>query len=152
MIDPAAWAGATEASAMVRVFRPPLAISPTAAARLRLYVDEQSLREARIRVSAPWTWVPRLLSASATTLGNDICFRPGAFREHDAAGLALIAHECRHVRQYREMGAVRFLARYLLGMLQVRGRHADHPLELEPLVLQARARAELRAALDSEQT
>lgn len=133
------------------MFRPAITISPTAVERLRPYVDEQSLRDARIRVTAPWSWVPRVLGASATTLGNDICFRPGRYREHDAVGLALIAHECRHVRQYREMGAARFLAQYVFDAIRVRFRHAEHPLELEPLVVQARARAELRAALDAEQ-
>ncbi|MEX2374121.1 MAG: DUF4157 domain-containing protein [Dehalococcoidia bacterium] len=133
------------------MFRPPIKISPTAVERLRPYVDEQSLREARIRVTPPWSWVPRVLGATATTLGNDICFRPGRYHEHDAPGLALIAHECRHVRQYREMGAVSFLVRYILGAIRVRFRHAEHPLELEPLVIQAQARAELRAALDAEQ-
>ncbi|MDA1009999.1 MAG: DUF4157 domain-containing protein [Chloroflexi bacterium] len=131
--------------------RPPVKISPTAIERLRPYGDEQSLRDARIRVTPPWSWVPRVLGATATTLGNDICFRTGRYREHDAIGLALIAHECRHVRQYREMGAVTFLVQYLLGALRVRFRHAAHPLELEPLVVQVRARAELRVALDAEQ-
>ncbi len=133
------------------MFGPPIKVSQTAIERLRPYADEQSLRDARVRVTPPWSWVPQLLGATATTLGNDICFRSGRYREHDAIGLALIAHECRHVRQYREMGALSFLAQYILGALRVRFRHAEHPLELEPLVLQAQARAELRAALDAEQ-
>ena len=133
------------------MFGTPARISPTARARLRPYVDEQSLAEARIRLAPPWTWVPRLLRAGATTLGNDICFRPGSYREHDASGLALIAHECQHVRQYREMGAAPFLVQYLLGAIRVRFQHSAHPLELAPLIVQARARAEFRQTLEAEQ-
>ncbi len=108
------------------------------------FVDEQSLRVARPRVSAPWSWLPRLLRVSAVTLGRDICFRPRAFRESDVGGLALIAHECTHVRQYRELGAARFLLRYLLGAFRVRFVHDLHPLEREPEAVQARARSGLR--------
>jgi hypothetical protein len=109
-----------------------IALSEGTVDRLRPYADEQSLRDARIRTAAPWTWVPRVLRAGAVTLGNDVCFKRGAFRDTDANGLALIAHECRHVRQYREMGAVRFLFRYVVGAIQVRFLHDAHPLELEP--------------------
>lgn len=128
----------------------PIKISETAIERLRPYADEQSLREARVRTSPPWSWVPRVLGATATTLGNDICFRTGRYREHDPSGLALIAHECRHVRQYREMGVPGFLLRYAIGAIRVRFQHSAHPLELEPLVVQAEALAQLRVAFDAE--
>lgn len=125
--------------------RDPITLSEETVQRLLPYVDEQSLREARIRTTWPWTWVPRVLSAGAVTLRRDICFKPGLFRETDARGLALIAHECTHVRQYREMGTIPFLLRYLVGAIQVRFEHDAHPLELEPEAIQARARAELAA-------
>jgi hypothetical protein len=132
--------------------RAPQRISPTAIERIRPYADEQSLRDTRIRTTPPWSWVPQVLGAGATTLGNDVCFRPGAYRETDPGGLALIAHECFHVRQYREMGAAQFLVRYLVGAIRVGFQHSAHPLELEPLVIQAQARAELAAAFEAERS
>lgn len=121
----------------------PLRLSEPTIDRLRPYVDERSLRSMRARTTVPWTLVPRILRAGAVTLGDDVCFRPGRFRETDAQGLALIAHECCHVRQYRELGRPRFLLRYLVGAIQVRFEHDAHPLELEPEAIQARVRSEL---------
>ena len=112
--------------------------------RLDTYVDRASLDSARIRTTAPWTWLPRLLRTGAVTLGRDICFRPGLYRTTDGRGLALVAHECTHVRQYQELGAPRFLFRYVVGAFQVRFVHDRHPLELEPEAVQARARHELQ--------
>ncbi len=124
------------------VTRPPR-LSEATIQSLLTYVDEESLRTTRPRTSAPWTWAPRTLRVGAVTLGRDICFRPGAFREADVRGLALIAHECTHVRQYRELGAARFLLRYLWGAIRVRFVHDLHPLELEPQAVQVRARTSL---------
>ena len=121
----------------------PIGISEDAIERLLPYADGQSLRDARIRTAAPWAWMPRLLGAGAVTLRNDICMKPGLYRETDAGGLALLAHECRHVRQYRELGTLRFLLQYLIGAIQVRFVHDAHPLELEPEAIQARALVEL---------
>ncbi len=87
--------------------------------------------------------IQRLLGAGAVTLGNDIRFRPRLYRDTDADGLALIAHECRHVRQYRELGTIRFLTRYLAGGIRVGFVHDAHPLEREPEAIQAQARAKL---------
>jgi hypothetical protein len=111
--------------------------------RLLPYVDEESLRIVRIRTTPPWSWLPRLLRVGAVTLGRDVCFRPDVFRLTDRRGLALVAHECTHVRQYRELGAPRFLARYFFGAVRTRFEHDRHPLELEPEAVQARARREL---------
>ena len=111
--------------------------------RLMSYADAESLRTVRIRTTAPWSWLPRVLRVGAVTLGRDVCFRPDVFRLTDRRGLALVAHECIHVRQYRELGAPRFLARYLLGAVRTRFVHDLHPMELEPEAIQARARQEL---------
>jgi hypothetical protein len=121
------------------------ALPDDAITKLLPYVDEDSLRSVRIRTGVPWTWLPRLLRTGAVTLGRDVSFRPGLYRVTDARGLALVAHECTHVRQYRELNAVRFLLRYLIGGFQTRFVHDRHPLELEPEAVQARVRRELSA-------
>ncbi|MES4791922.1 MAG: hypothetical protein C4321_02055 [Chloroflexota bacterium] len=60
------------------------------------------------------------------------------------AGLALIAHEARHIGQVREMGRLRFYIRYLSGQLRCRFRHDRHPLEIPCIQLQRTVRASLR--------
>jgi len=67
------------------------------------HVPDADRARARVLV-VPW-WLP---GVGATTLGSLIVIRRG--REGDRA---LLAHELVHVRQWRELGAVRFLAAYL---------------------------------------
>lgn len=121
----------------------PTRLAPETIERLSPYVDRQALMAFRPRTTVPWTWLPRLLRAGAVTLGADVSFKPGAFNQESPRGLALIAHESVHVRQYREMGALRFLASYAAGVVRSRGVHDRHPLELEAEELQARVRQEL---------
>ena len=117
-------------------------LSEATVTKLRPFVDELSLRRARIRTTPPWTWVPALLGAGATTLGHSICLRPTLLSEETARGIALIAHECCHVRQYRQFGAVGFLVRYAIGAIRSRFIHDAHPLEREPEAIQASVQAE----------
>lgn len=79
--------------------------------------------------------VSRLVApgAAATTLGRVVLVRP------DAAGSQrLMDHELVHVRQWRDLGVVGFLARYLGAYLRWRVRRYPHwaayrriPLEIE---------------------
>ena len=57
---------------------------------------------------------------TATTIGDTVYFRkPERFDPDSPAGLALLAHELRHVEQYREQGGVvRFAILYVLEYLQ----------------------------------
>ncbi len=123
--------------------RAPGRLTPETVERLALYVDRTALTAFRARTISPWTWVPGALRAGAVTLGADVAFRPDRFDQTTVRGLALVAHECIHIRQYREMGAVRFLLAYAVGFVRSRGVHDNHPMELEAEALQARLLAEL---------
>lgn len=75
--------------------------------------------------------VPR--GAAAITLGSVIIIR-----ERCCGDEALLAHELVHVRQWSELGAVRFVTNYLAAYLAWRLRGYDHwsayrriPLECE---------------------
>lgn len=114
--------------------------------RLRPYVDAPALTAFRARTGAPWRFLPVVLRAGAVTLGTNVAFRSGRYDPSTARGLALIAHECVHVRQYREMGYLRFLVSYLRGALAVRFVHERHPLEQEPRAVQALVWQELGGA------
>ena len=95
------------------------------------HVPELDRRRARLVVVPLLT--PRV---AGMTVGHWVLLRRG--HEHD---LGLLAHELVHVRQWRELGAVRFLWRYLgsyargrLRGLRHRDAYAAIPFEREARV------------------
>jgi hypothetical protein len=94
------------------------------------HVSMQDLDRARL------VTVPVLAPGIAgMTLGRWILLRRG--HEHDRD---LIAHELVHVRQWRELGAVRFLLRYLGAYARGRLRGLGHQGAYEAIPLEAEAR------------
>ncbi len=69
------------------------------------------------------------------TVGRWILLRRG--RDHDAD---LVAHELVHVRQWRELGAMPFLVRYLGAYARGRWRGLGHRAAYEAIPLEAEAR------------
>ncbi|HEY7133900.1 MAG TPA: DUF4157 domain-containing protein [Acidimicrobiia bacterium] len=95
-------------------------------------VPEVDRARARVLV-VPWL-TP---GVAAMTLGRVVLVRRGHERDR-----ALLAHELVHVRQWRELGVVAFLWRYLRAYAVGRVRGARHwdayrsiPLEVEARVL-----------------
>lgn len=109
--------------------------------RLRLLIHPIDPESVRVR-SAPR--VMRRLWArdiSAMTLGNTIFFDPAVLTAAQPRSGLLLVHELVHVRQWGELGVIRFLWRYLSGYLGGRwkglGHHAAYlaiPLEVEARV------------------
>jgi hypothetical protein len=101
----------------------------------------------RVRV-APVPWLPA--GAAGLTLGTLVLVRD----DDDRLGTrALLAHELVHVRQFGELGAVRFLVRYLAayarGLRSQRRHHAAYlaiPLEREARASARRWADQARAA------
>lgn len=80
--------------------------------------------------------VPRLTpGVAAMTLGRLILLR----RDH-AADTGLVAHELVHVRQWRELGAARFLWRYLGAYVRGRVAGLGHQQAYLAIPLEAEAR------------
>jgi hypothetical protein len=95
------------------------------------HVPARDLRRARLVV------VPVLTPGIAgMTLGRWILVRRG--HEHDRD---LIAHELVHVRQWRELGSVGFLVRYLGAYMRSRWRGLSHQAAYEAIPLEVEARA-----------
>jgi hypothetical protein len=95
------------------------------------HVPARDLQRARLVV------VPVLTPGIAgMTLSRWILVRRGHEHDHD-----LIAHELVHVRQWRELGAVRFLARYLGAYMRSRWRGLSHQAAYEAIPLEVEARA-----------
>ena len=72
---------------------------------------------------------------AAMTLGRWILVRRGHEDDRD-----LIAHELVHVQQWRELGAARFLMRYLGAYARGRRRGLGHRAAYEAIPLEAEAR------------
>ncbi len=75
---------------------------------------------------------------------HNVYFAPGSYRVDTIQGLALIAHEVAHCRQYHQHGVWRFRARYLAAYFNNRWRGMDHlqayrniPFEIEAREVEA---------------
>jgi hypothetical protein len=93
-------------------------------------VPRADVARARI-IDVPWL-TP---GVAAMTFGPLILLR----RDH-ASDTALLAHELVHVRQWRELGAPRFLWRYLGAYLRGRGRGLGHEQAYRAIPLEVEAR------------
>lgn len=93
-------------------------------------VPEADVARARVVV------VPVLTpGVAAMTLGRWVLVRRG--HEHDAG---LLRHELAHVRQWRELGAPRFLWRYLGAYARLRRAGLGHDAAYEAIPLEEEAR------------
>ncbi len=111
---------------------------------LSRYLPDRDLERMRVTTGRPLAFVPLILGAGATTFGRHVLFAPGSYNPGTARGLALIAHEAMHVRQFREAGTLRFLLRYLRYRVSTRSRGMRHPLEAPCIRLQRRVLSTLR--------
>ncbi len=82
---------------------------------------------------------------AAITLGKTIHFcGADQFRPHSASGLALIAHELKHVEQYERYKLVKFYAKYLWGFIR-HGYGKEIDIEATAYALQGAVKAHLQA-------
>ena len=79
--------------------------------------------------------------ASATTVGSVVFIRPESL---DSA--RLLRHEHVHVRQYRELGIVGFLRRYLADYAGWRARRYPHRAAYRRIALEVEAEWQARRA------
>lgn len=121
-------------------------LPPDAVDRLARFVPRDNLERLRAVTSRPWRWLPAAFGSNAMTFGDHVVFREGQFRVDSPRGLALVAHESLHIGQYRELGKLRFLTRYLIGVVTSRFNHDRHPMEAEFV----RRQREIRKQLEQE--
>jgi hypothetical protein len=91
-----------------------------------------SLDRTRVRVVLVARLTPGI---AAMTLGRYVLVRRGHERDR-----GLLAHELVHVRQWRELGAIRFVTRYLGAYVRNRRRGLDHWNAYEAIPLEIEAR------------
>ena len=96
----------------------------------------------------PMCWLVRnVLRQGAMTIAPFIFYGKARFDASSLPSVALLAHELKHVEQYRAKGHVRFLATYLRDLAGNKFRYShDLPLEAEAYALQADVLKALRLA------
>lgn len=91
--------------------------------------------------------IPRYVTITAAaepvgyTDGWKIYFAPGFYRIDTPQGLALIAHEIAHCRQYHELGKWNFRAKYLAAYFQNRRDGMDAKIAYAQIPFEIEARA-----------
>jgi hypothetical protein len=84
------------------------------------------------------------VKTKAITLGRTIHFCDADhFQPHNAKGLALIAHELKHVEQFERYKPVKFYAKYLWGFIR-HGYGKEIDIEATAYALEAAVKAHLR--------
>lgn len=98
---------------------------------LQRWFDDELLLSAGLSLAPPWVRLLMRLSGrqmAALTLGDTIYVRaPGYLSPYVPDGIALLAHELCHVKQFRRLGRLRFLLRYLREWLS----HGYNGISLE---------------------
>lgn len=92
----------------------------------------------RIVTAGPACWfVKHVLRQGALTFSPFIFFGASPYDPDDSDSVALLAHELKHVEQYRRYGRAGFLLRYFRDLAGRRFRYStDLPLEREAYSLQ----------------
>jgi hypothetical protein len=125
---------------------PPCAVNLLA--RREWYTDPQVVGRARLSEA---TGLARLLSSlffarqpiGAITLNRTIHFRmTDEYDPHTPTGLALLAHELKHVEQYEKEGLVKFYLKYLWAFIR-HGYGQTVPFEAEAYELQGQVETHL---------
>jgi hypothetical protein len=119
-------------------------------AREEWFADPQVTE--RVKLAEP-NWLARIITSppfnrgdvSAVTLGHTIYYRKQErFDPHSTAGLALLAHEAKHVEQYEREGLIKFCAKYVLAFLS-KGYGRSIPFEGEAYELQEKVKTHLES-------
>ena len=106
---------------------------------------------ARLHSGLPSRILAGCLGADAFVLGRRVFLSPrasDALERSSADALALLAHELTHVAQYRRLGFLPFLARYLREYLRLRWAGRDHARAYREISFEREA-AEAERALRS---
>jgi hypothetical protein len=115
--------------------------------RLRPWFEGLDLESVRLVHSGPVCWYVRnVIKQGAMTISPVIFYGRRSYEPGNLASVALLAHELKHVEQYRRLGHVMFLGRYLFALARARFRYSrELPLEAEAYALEDEVRAKLRA-------
>jgi hypothetical protein len=115
--------------------------------RLQPWFEGLDLTRVRLVYTGPVCWYVRnVAKQGAMTIAPFIFYGRTAYDPARLGSVALLAHELKHVEQYKRYGHALFLARYLIALAKARFHYSrELPLEVEAYELQDEVRARLRA-------
>jgi hypothetical protein len=121
-------------------------VDPEIAGALGPWFKPETLDGVRLIKRGPICWFVRsVLRQGAMTISPYIFYGRSSFDPARAASLALLAHELKHIEQYREVGYVRFFIRYFWDKGKNRFQYSrELPLEAEAYALQDEVLSTLR--------
>ena len=111
----------------------------------------EARKRARLRGGRIANLAAALLRADAFVLGRQVFLSASAAQSIGSgspAGLALLAHELRHVEQYRRHGIPRFLGRYFSEYLAGRLRALSHSEAYAAITFEREAQEDARRLRD----
>ena len=114
-------------------------IDDATATKLKPWFPDLDMHRVRLVQGGPFCWfVAHVLRQGAMTVAPFVFYGKSRFDPSRNASLALLAHELKHVQQYREMGHFGFLLRYFIDKARNGFRYSETlPLEKEAYELQA---------------
>jgi hypothetical protein len=113
-------------------------IDANTAETLKPWFPELNLQSVSLVQGGPICWLVRhVLRQGAMTFDPFVFYGRARFEPAQPRSLALLAHELKHVEQYRALGHAGFLARYLMDRARNGFRYGrELPLEKEAYDLQ----------------
>ena len=121
-------------------------LNQTTIEALRPWFPSLALDNVKIVTNGPVCWYVRnVAKQGAMTISPFIFYGRDQLDPEQPSSMALLAHELKHVEQYRTMGHVAFLAKYLRDLAKNRFKYAhDLPLEAPAYALQHEVREALQ--------
>ena len=120
-------------------------LPPCAVRTLKRWLSSADLARANVVCSGLPARLVRRLKRSGITLGKTVLFGQGYYDPFSPEGLALMAHELKHVEQYGKEGTISFLAKYLWHWAAQGFKYSEEiPFEKEAFELERRVREHLQ--------
>jgi uncharacterized protein DUF4157 len=113
---------------------------------LRPWFPDLDLTHITLVHSGVMSWiVGNVLRQGAMVISPFVFFGKHKYDPESPRSLALLAHELRHIEQYRELGHLKFVYTYTRDRWRAGGYSRNLPLEAGPYALQEEVRAKLEA-------
>ena len=113
-------------------------IDAATADKLRPWFPDLDMESVTLVHTGPVCWFVRsVIRQGAMTFAPYVFYGKSSFDASRAGSLALLAHELKHVQQYRESGRLGFLVKYFIDKARNGFRYNENlPLEKEAYELQ----------------
>lgn len=119
---------------------------------LKPWFPDLDFEKVRLVHKGLMSWFVRnVLRQGAMTIAPFIFFGKHGYDPDSPRSIALLAHELRHIEQYREMGYVGFIYTYMRDRIRAGEYRRDLPLEAGPYALQDEVRTALAQVDDTRQ-